>query len=97
MAEGHIRHWQKKRETFKLSNQKTVRYISRERAKKSPARPRFDLSNDIEQIMNILLKKGKEDKESSPGHVQMNVPVQSAGILIIKDFIKQVNKKWNCF
>ena len=27
----------------------------------------------------------------------MNFPVQSAGILIIKVFIKQVNKKWNCF
>lgn len=27
----------------------------------------------------------------------MNFPVQSAGILIIKVFIKQVSKKWNCF
>ena len=27
----------------------------------------------------------------------MSFPVQSAGILIIKGFIKQVNKKWNCF
>lgn len=52
----------------------------------------------IFQITIFCWRKVKtDDKESSPGHLQMNFPVQSAGILIIKGFIKQVNKKWNCF
>ena len=58
MAEGHKRHWQKTRETFKLSNQKTVRDIPRERAKNSPSRPHSDLSNH-----NILLKKGNDRRQ----------------------------------
>ena len=58
MAEGHKRHWPKTRETFKLSNQKTVRDIFRERAKNSSSRPHSDLSNH-----NILLKKGKDRRQ----------------------------------
>ena len=79
----------KTRETFKLSNQKTVRDIPRERAKNSPSRPHSDLSNH-----NILLKKGNDRRQRVKSRTSPN---EFSSSICRHTYHEQVNKKWNCF
>ena len=93
MAEGHKRHWPKTRETFKLSNQKTVRDIPRERAKNSPSRPHSDLSNH-----NILLKKGKDRRQRAKSRTSPNEFSSSICRHTYHQRLHKTSKqKWNCF